>query len=413
MGCPVDDPEPCTVARLCELANLTCGNSGECVGVDVVPDPLEGDASSTGMDGATDASMDHDSPASDGSGDEGDVRVVSPPDVACMPNCTGRECGPDGCGGTCSPGCPPRSGAMPPTCTLAGQCNYVCLPGFANCSGGPDCETELGTPMHCGRCGDACSGATPICNRAMMQCVPVSSCVAPNTLCSGACVDTRSDTSHCGACGNVCSLPNAIAYCADGRCGIRSCEPGYGDCDRSAVTGCETDLSTHASHCGSCGVACRPNARCIGGRCSDRCAAGFADCNGNSADGCEVNLPYDRDNCGVCGRACLAGQRCEFARCTSCASGTIDCGGACVAIGRYGGECLPAMGTRPECISPENHCVLRCVNGELSWIRESLIGESCGDGRGVCDEVGYCRCLADPRRCLCADTCQRCGSTCR
>jgi len=34
------------------------------------------------------------------------------------------------------------------------------------------------------------------------------------------------------------------------------------------------------------------------------CVAGFANCNGYAADGCEVNLMTDPSNCGSCGYTC-------------------------------------------------------------------------------------------------------------
>ncbi|MCC7535445.1 MAG: hypothetical protein IT379_04505, partial [Deltaproteobacteria bacterium] len=82
----------------------------------------------------------------------------------CMPDCTGRMCGDDGCGGSCG-GC-----AAPLECDATGNC----------------------------------------------------ACVAPRLDCGGECVDTGSDPGHCGACGTlcgdeeVCSLGECSAGCASG-----------------------------------------------------------------------------------------------------------------------------------------------------------------------------------------------------
>lgn len=43
----------------------------------------------------------------------------------CVPDCAGRECGPDGCGSTCSPGCGPSD-----QCSPAGVCEPVCPPSW-------------------------------------------------------------------------------------------------------------------------------------------------------------------------------------------------------------------------------------------------------------------------------------------
>ncbi len=42
----------------------------------------------------------------------------------CVPDCAGRECGPDGCGGTCKPGCPAGVSCLETgACAKSGPCN--------------------------------------------------------------------------------------------------------------------------------------------------------------------------------------------------------------------------------------------------------------------------------------------------
>lgn len=55
--------------------------------------------------------------------DESDVDAARSVDGvdACAPLCDGRVCGPDGCGGTCAPGC-----AGDQTCSAAGRCEPSC-----------------------------------------------------------------------------------------------------------------------------------------------------------------------------------------------------------------------------------------------------------------------------------------------
>ena len=91
-------------------------------------------------------------------------------------------------------------------------------------------------PSICGRvcaAGEVCSqGACAL------------SCGGGTTLCGAACVNTQNDPRHCGACGTACpARANATAVCANGACGIASCNAGFGDCDGSAVNGCEADVS--------------------------------------------------------------------------------------------------------------------------------------------------------------------------
>src|SRR5262249_29942371 len=114
--------------------------------------------------------------------------------------------------------------------------------------------------------------------------------------------DTTSDANNCGSCGNVCSFPNANVACSAGSCTITSCKPGYADCDLVQSNGCETPLNT-LTDCGACGNHCNnPNGTttCTAGACSPTCNAGYASCDGNPSNGCETPLNTTA-NCGGCG----------------------------------------------------------------------------------------------------------------
>lgn len=55
--------------------------------------------------------------------DEGGTDTVPPPtDEGCVPNCEGRVCGNNGCGGECEPGCGENE-----VCNLQGQCDATCV----------------------------------------------------------------------------------------------------------------------------------------------------------------------------------------------------------------------------------------------------------------------------------------------
>ena len=83
---------------------------------------------------------------------------VSLPDTApsCIPDCGVRQCGGNGCGGSCGE-CPPGA-----ACNEDGLCEELCEP---NCTGrycGPDgCG---------GSCGSCAPGST--CNEAFGRCIP-------------------------------------------------------------------------------------------------------------------------------------------------------------------------------------------------------------------------------------------------
>jgi len=162
--------------------------------------------------------------------------------IKCTPSCVNKECGDDGCGGSCG------------SCGANAICsNYtcVCTSGYGNCDGlwSNGCEKNL-----------------------------------------------TNDVNNCGGCGNVCNLPNtAVNSCVNGSCKVVSCVNGYGNCDGVNDNGCETNLTS----INSCGTSCSnkvvcstnngSNPVCDSGVCKLSCNIGYSDCNARvgSSDGCE------------------------------------------------------------------------------------------------------------------------------
>lgn len=87
---------------------------------------------------------------------------------------------------------------------------------------------------------------------------PCEGAVGPTSeLCDGLdndCDGVPDGTAAAGACGAADRA--ATVLCAVGACAVGECEPGYADCDREFVNGCEADLGSIA-YCGSCGVSCQ------------------------------------------------------------------------------------------------------------------------------------------------------------
>lgn len=161
---------------------------------------------------------------------------------SCTPACEGKECGDDGCDGTCG-SCP---GAAP-ICSDAGQCVQDCTPTCAGkVCGGDGCGGSCGT----------CPGGSPICND-FGQCV--SECVPD---CSGR---------ECGSdgCGGGCgSCPAAVPICTDA---------------------------------GQCIADCAPS--CVGKECGDDgCGGGCGTCTNGICQGgvCGCNDAYDCDATSIC-----------------------------------------------------------------------------------------------------------------
>ncbi|HEY2743628.1 MAG TPA: hypothetical protein VGL86_03355 [Polyangia bacterium] len=149
------------------------------------------------------------------------------PSTACDPSLLKsdpRHCG--GCDNDCT-ALPNVDGAH--VACDDGVCNLggACLPGFGDCTPAPGCETNLGTPDHCGSCTLACGGGDPLCavdGSGQHQCA--SSCGAA-AFCNGQCVDTSNDPANCGGCSVGCATPaHGEPACANGMCGF-TCDAGY------------------------------------------------------------------------------------------------------------------------------------------------------------------------------------------
>ncbi len=276
---------------------------------------------------------------------------------------TASACG--ACGSTCNV---PNATAG----CAAGRCVVAsCNAGSADCDANAvnGCETPTTTNTNCGACGVVCAAGTRCANGSCQSSCPTGTTYCPAT---GVCADFQTDASNCGMCGTICpALVNASASCRSGACSF-ACNTGFADCDGSATNGCEANLGSSVTACGACGRACAPPhaiGACSTGLCGVvACEAGWGDCNGDPSDGCEVDLTSTASACGTCGTSCRPANgtgvctagRCGIASCdagygscdgnatngcetplninsncgacgTICAAGTFCSGGACVA----------------------------------------------------------------------------------
>jgi hypothetical protein len=238
--------------------------------------------------------------------------------------------------GNCTTVCSPSGGT--PSCNN-GQCGITCSPGYGDCDGnvGNGCETYINTNvLHCGGCGHACStvNGTPSCSNGTCG----IACTAPYLNCdsnvdNGCEVNGNTDTTHCGSCSKVCNSTNGTATCTSGACGI-NCNGGYANCNGNPDDGCEINLNTDVTHCGSCPKVCsnfNGTPGCSGGACSINCSAGWGNCDSNVDNGCETNTTNNVLHCSGCGAACStnhATPSCVSSACQlSCAGGWGNCDG--------------------------------------------------------------------------------------
>ena len=307
------------------------------------------------------------------------------------PQCSGKECGEDGCGGSC--GTCGASGKPHASLTCgAGKCNLVCDGGYHLCGG--SCASNSSPET----CGTACAPCTApqngkaTCNGASCG----FECNGGYHKCGGQCLSSSSPES-CGSSCSPCNPPaNATATCSGGTCGF-ACKAGYHKCGGACVS--DTSPSTCGDACSPCAApAANGQATCSGGTCGISCNAGHHLC------GSEC-LP--NDDVGSCGTSCSPCKGdphgtavCEGGTCAiDCKYYWHDCGGVCVAndlVESCGTECTPctapAHGTATcngyscdfDCDKGYSKCGDQCV--KTSDIIE--VGEGKGSLSMVLDPAG-------------------------
>jgi len=124
-----------------------------------------------------------------------------------------------------------------------------------------------------------------------------------DTVCSGACVDTKTDPNNCNGCGMRCSSPEAgigSGVCVNGACTI-ACEPDGGTTLACSNGACVDP--TQPANCGACGNSCS----------GPPSTQGSATCN---LDGGGLSLDAGGDG-GPCGITCNANYHSCGADCLS------------------------------------------------------------------------------------------------
>jgi len=308
--------------------------------------------------------------------------------VACKPSCDGKDCGDDGCGGTCG------------TCGLGKTCNVgKCAhpPADASCFG------------QCGKVtasGCACTGT---CKDAGNCCVNDHVCA-----CLPACTGKQCGDDGCGgSCGTCAAGTTCIAGgCAPAVCDDTTCN-GHGTCKPSAAT-CACDERFAAPYCDKCDKGYVDYPKCVTACTADAQCDDNNPCTGDSCEakaGC-LHLPLvatctDGDAC-TSGDACKAGT-CESGKATDC-----DDSNACTTD-----SCDKLMGCRH---APSK--AAKCDDGNACTAADACNGVKCAGTKATgCDDGNVCTvdscdkiagCVHLPSGATCADN-DKCsaGSACQ
>ena len=262
-------------------------------------------------------------------------------DGGCTPDCAGKECGGDGCGGSCG------SCTGTETCTN-GQCVAPCVPDCA----GKECGSN-GCGGSCGACGvgEVCS--------AEGACVPDGECddITYAGYCDGNtliwCEDGKLYSADCGLYGSyLCQwVPDNEGYycvyqspcepdCIGKECGDDSCSGSCGTCPEDQI--CVDGVCSEGP--------CEPD--CIGKECGDdSCSGSCGDCPKDwtcEAGVCEdltcvpdcVDKACGPDGCGGSCGVCRDDEVCTGGVCVDesegCPEGTILVDGECIPEGGDG-----------------------------------------------------------------------------
>jgi hypothetical protein len=322
---------------------------------------------------------------------------------ACKPQCSGKDCGADGCGGSCG-ACPKGT-----ACAASGACvDVACQSMCVGIACGDD-----GCGGSCGTCGPGLGCNT----QGQCQCAPQ---------CDGKSCGDDGCGGSCGSCGanEVCGVDDqctCVPSCADLVCGSDGCGGMCGSCsandtcasDQMSCKACVPDCTGKACGDDGCGGFC-PNTctgtmqychyatgKCATGKCLAKCGTrecGYVDCAvcGSNAGACPAGKTCNADGMCVCepdcaGRACGNDPVCGVS-CGTCADGlscsdgkcacTADCTGRECGSDGCGGTCGGNGGACPDGQScSSGQCVAACV--------PDCSGKNCGDD-GCGGSCGAC-----------------------
>ncbi len=278
----------------------------------------------------------------------------------CVPQCENAECGDDGCGGQCPPGCGAGEFCDDGTCKPC------------TCEG-KECGDD-GCGNSCGTCG-----ANEFCNE-QGQCIGYypDSCLGLDEPSAPECPEGLSFAGCCDGSGRVVWCEDGQLFCVDCARYDTTCgwhvEEGFYDCK-------QTGADPSGQYPYDCSFApCEPS--CEGKECGDD------GCGGQCPPGCDATETCVNGHCEpVCEPSC-EGKEC----------GDDGCGG----------QCLPGCEAGETCVDGQC-CAPNCQGKECG---DDGCGGSCGTcpAGEVCSTQGICECKPDCTGKVCGD--DGCGGSC-
>jgi len=289
-GCPAEENPIVTNApdAVTDLPTLELPTVDVVVDVTATPDAVP---DGSPPDAVADANPPDGTTASDATDPEIPDNPAPPdvvPDGPCEPDCDGKVCGNDGCGGICGY-CP-----YPTVCDAAGQCAEVCV---------SDCEGKFcGTDGCGGTCGDCPDG---------LECGEVDGlCYEPT--CVPDCTGKVCGSDGCGADCGQCASPQ---ICQNGSCQLGPCGTitDTGECDGTVLKWCEDQVFLNEDDCSQYDFACTYDGQ-LGKYTCKEAGACIPNC---------TNKECGSDGCGSQCGACNNNWSCVLGACTP------EEGGAC------------------------------------------------------------------------------------
>jgi len=326
----------------------------------------------------------------------------------CSPQCKARECGSDGCGGSCGSCATGYSCTGAGRCVKAGLCKGQCGERKVSNGSGGSCSCDLekcpfkegGVTIPC--CSDACQtcagkgGCEARCGESSFDpdtglacsCKPGCSQPVPGST-YGDTVCCKDKNKHCGGC---------VRQCGGKQCGNDGCGGTCGNCPSGSFcgegmclplicTGRECGSGMTGGSCGQCG----PGQTCISSPAGNSMCVAKVGCQGRCGgegvgkDGLACSC---LSNCATKGNCCFdKGNWCKSCvpQCKGRACGANGCGGSCGTCPK-GKRCSSATGTCATAAAATS-CANRCGYAAKIVAGKQTPGCSCD---AYCDTYGDC-----------------------